>query len=55
MDTILPIVYTKYNHLHLAGGCHFTGIALCSSRTRRTRKYNLSVAHGYDPGMLLPL
>ena len=30
----------------LAGGCHFTGIALCSSRTRRTRKYDLPVAQG---------
>ena len=28
----------------LAGGCHFTGIALCSSLTRQTRKYDLPTA-----------
>ena len=28
----------------VAGGCHFTGIALCSSLTRQTRKYDLPTA-----------
>ena len=30
----------------VAGGCHVTGIALCSSHTRKSRKYDLPIAWG---------
>ena len=34
----------KNTSTSLAGGCHFTGIALFSSLTRQTRKYDLPTA-----------
>ena len=38
--------YLQNTSIGVAGGCHVTGIALCSSHTRKSRKYDLPIAWG---------
>ena len=42
--------YIKNTSTGQADGCHLTGIALCSSRTRRTCKYDVSCAKTLSTG-----